>query len=185
MFGESSAARDATATGTADTLYKGIGARAVALTNSKHRSCEDVIGEWFVFAHATWPKQKSMPEKKPVIAIVDDDEAVRDAVASLIRSLGYEALRFSSGQELLDSPRRRDISCLISDVQMLGMTGVELYERLAASETPIPTILITAYPKDEVRDRALNAGVLCYLKKPFTEADLLACIQASLARSGA
>jgi len=121
-----------------------------------------------------------MSSEELVIAIVDDDEAVREGVASLIRSHGYEALKFASAQELLDSPRRRDVSCLISDVQMLGTNGLELYDQLVRSKTPIPTILITAYPKDEVRERALSAGVACYLKKPFTEEELCACIRIAL-----
>ncbi|HTO64459.1 MAG TPA: response regulator [Bradyrhizobium sp.] len=119
---------------------------------------------------------------KPVIAVVDDDEAVRHALASLLRSLGYAALVFAGAQELLDSPRRGDVSCLISDVQMPGMTGLELYERLLASEEPIPTILITAYPNEQALSRALNDGVVCYLTKPFADEELLACIRAILDR---
>ena len=129
--------------------------------------------------------QKTTTSRQPVIAIVDDDEAVREALSSLIRSLGYAALNFSGGQELLDSPRRAEISCLISDVQMPGMTGLELYDRLVASGEPIPTIFVTAYPDEKGRDRAMNAGALCYLKKPFAEEELISCIRAILERPGA
>ena len=126
------------------------------------------------------PMLQLMDSKKTVIAIVDDDEPIRRALASLVRSLGYEALTFDGGQELLDSPRRAEIRCLISDVQMPGMTGLELHARLVASGQPIPTILITAYPNDEARERALNSGVVCYLRKPFAEDELLACIRTTL-----
>jgi FixJ family two-component response regulator len=115
--------------------------------------------------------------KTPVIAIVDDDESVREALTSLIRSLGYSAVAFGCAEDLLKSKRRRRVSCMIADVQMPGMTGPELHNRLVASGAPIPTILITAYPDERARGRALQAGVLCYLAKPFDEDDLIACIR--------
>lgn len=115
--------------------------------------------------------------KTPVIAIVDDDESVREALTSLIRSLGYSAVAFGCAEDLLKSKRRRRVSCMIADVQMPGMTGPELHNRLVASGAPIPTILITAYPDERTRERALQAGVLCYLAKPFDEDDLIACIR--------
>jgi FixJ family two-component response regulator len=115
--------------------------------------------------------------KTPVIAIVDDDESVREALTSLIRSLGYSAVAFGCAEDLLKSKRRRRVSCMIADVQMPGMTGPELHNRLVASGAPIPTILITAYPDERARERALQAGVLCYLAKPFDEDDLIACIR--------
>ena len=118
--------------------------------------------------------------QQPLIAIVDDDETVRVTLSSLIRSLGYRVLKFAGGQELLDSPNRGDISCLISDIQMPGMTGLELYDRLAASGKPIPTIFVTAYPDEKGRDRAMRAGAFCYLQKPFAEEELLTCIRTIL-----
>jgi len=177
----------AAAGGAAGKLYKGIVAKLAALTNSTLQPCEGTTSGQSpnVFAPVTKTKQRSMALKEPVIAIVDDDEAVRDAVASLVRSHGYGTLKFASAQEFLDSPSRAQVACLISDVQMLGMTGLELYERLVASKTPVPTLLITAYPKNEERDRALRAGVICYLKKPFAEEELLACMQAALGKSSA
>ena len=119
--------------------------------------------------------------KKPVIAIVDD-ESVREALTSLIRSLGYAAVAFECAEDLLKSKRRRSVSCMIADVQMPGMTGVELHDRLVASGEPIPTILITAFPDERARERALQAGVICYLTKPFSEDELLACIRSTLGR---
>ena len=118
--------------------------------------------------------------KKIVISIVDDDESVREAMTRLMRSLGYSAPAFASGESFLRSKRRRGTACLIADVQMPGMTGLELHNRLAASGKPIPTILITAYPDERVRAQALKAGVLCYLAKPFNESELLACIHSAL-----
>ena len=117
-----------------------------------------------------------------MIAIVDDDESVREALTGLIRSLGYVAVAFECGEDLLKSKRRRSMSCVIADVQMPGMTGPELHHRLVASGAPIPTIFITAYPDDRARERALQAGVIGYLTKPFDEDDLLACISSILGR---
>lgn len=119
----------------------------------------------------------------PVIAIVDDDQSVREALTSLVRSLGYAAMAFECAEDLLKSKRRRSISCLIADVQMSGMTGLELYRRLSQSAKPIPTILITAYPEDGARERALSTGVIGYLSKPFDEDDLLACVRSALTSS--
>ena len=119
-----------------------------------------------------------------VIAIVDDDRSVREALTSLVRSLGYVAIAFECAEDLLRSKRRRRVSCLIADVQMPGMTGPELHNRLVGSGEPIPTILITAFPDERARERALQAGVICYLAKPFSEDDLLACIRSTLELGG-
>jgi FixJ family two-component response regulator len=118
--------------------------------------------------------------KKIVIAVVDDDRAVREALTSLVKSLGYRAVAFQSAEAFLNSKQRHGAACLISDVQMPGMTGPALHARLVESGTPIPAILITAYPDDTVRTRALEAGVKCYLTKPFSEDDLLECIRSAL-----
>jgi FixJ family two-component response regulator len=114
--------------------------------------------------------------QKIVIAIVDDDDSVREAVAGLVKSLGYGAVAFKSAAAFLNSTRRDGAACVIADVQMPGMTGPELHDQLIASGNPIPTILITAYPDETTRARALNAGVKGYLAKPFNEDELLACL---------
>src|SRR5216684_2133833 len=103
-----------------------------------------------------------------------------------MRSLGYRVEAVASAQEFLSSRLVRRTSCVIADVQMPGMTGLELYQRLSTSGKRVPTILITAYPDDGVRERALSAGVVGYLSKPFEEDDLLACVRSALmhARSG-
>jgi FixJ family two-component response regulator len=116
---------------------------------------------------------------KPSIAVVEDDDSVREATVGLLRSNGFIAKGFSSADEFLKSNRIRITSCLIADVQMPGMSGLALYGALAASSTPIPTILITAYPDDAVRNRAISAGVTGYLVKPFSENALLECITAA------
>jgi FixJ family two-component response regulator len=95
-------------------------------------------------------------------------------------SLGYTAQTFASAEEFLNSCQVPRTSCLIADVQMRGITGLELHRHLVASGKTIPTILMTAYPDDAVRERALQDGVVCYLSKPFDENDLLACIRSSL-----
>ena len=113
---------------------------------------------------------------KPSIAVVDDDESVREATTSLLRSLGYIAKGFASADDFMKSNRLRITSCLVADVQMPEMSGLALYGHLSASGNPIPTILITAYPDEEVRSRALSAGITGYLVKPFSEQELLDCI---------
>ena len=125
-----------------------------------------------------------MPKAKPLISIIDDDESMREAIRGLMRSLGYRVEAVASAQEFLSSRHVRRTSCLIADMQMPGMTGLELYQRLSTSEKPIPTILITAYPDDGVRERALSAGVIGYLSKPFEEDDLLACVRSALTHAG-
>jgi FixJ family two-component response regulator len=120
--------------------------------------------------------------RKAVIAIVDDDYSVREALTSLVRSLGYVATAFKCAGDFLKSKRRGGVSCVIADVQMPGMTGLELHNRLVASGEPIPTILITAFPDERARERALQAGVICYLTKPFSADELLACVGSTLAR---
>ena len=121
-----------------------------------------------------------MPKAKPLISIVDDDDSMREAIKGLMRSLGYSVEAIASPQEFLSSRHVRRTSCLIADMQMPGMTGLELHQRLSTSGKPVPTILITAYPDNGVRERALAAGVLGYLSKPFEEDDLLACIRSAL-----
>jgi FixJ family two-component response regulator len=119
-----------------------------------------------------------------LIAIVDDDDLVREATVDLVRALGFAAAGFASAAELLKSEDLRQMACLITDMRMPGMSGLELYSRLAGSGTPIPTILVTAYPEDSTRLRALEAGVRYYLEKPLEADRLLACIRSAVGRDG-
>ncbi len=100
-----------------------------------------------------------------------------------MRSLGLVAQAFLSGEEFLRSPELSRTVCLVVDFDMPEMSGLDLHNDLARLGKEIPTILITAYPSDDVRARALQAGVICYLPKPFDESALLNCIQAALDRA--
>ena len=119
----------------------------------------------------------------PVISIVDNDMSVREAVLGLMRATGFIAESFHSAEHFLRSGGSSRASCLIADMRMPGMSGLELQSHLAAAGTPIPTILITAFPDERDRECAKKSGAICYLIKPFKEADLLSCIEASLATS--
>jgi FixJ family two-component response regulator len=106
-------------------------------------------------------------QKTPVISIVDDDEAVRLALRSLVRSLGYVSNVFASAEEFLESSHPNETSCLISDIQMPGMNGIELQNRLKILDCSTPVIFVTAFPDDRSRARALEAGAIGFLEKPF------------------
>ena len=123
--------------------------------------------------------------KKPLILIVDDDDAMRNATKRLMRAVGFRAEAFGTAEDLLKSDRVHRAACIIADMQMPKMSGLEMHRRLVGSGTAIPTILITAYPEDSVRTRALEAGIICYLTKPFSKNDLLACIHSALDRGAA
>ena len=116
--------------------------------------------------------------QQQVIAIVDDDALIRDALKDLLDSAGYSSVAFSSAQRFLKS--KRVFACLITDMRMPGTTGIELYQKLVDGGHAIPTILITAYPDETVRARAIRAGILCYLPKPVTSDALLACVDEAL-----
>lgn len=120
------------------------------------------------------------------IAIIDDDEPVRVTTSSLVRSLGFQAVAFSSAEEYLTSARRRSFCLLISDVQMPGMSGLDLQDRLVAERDRVPIIFITAFPHENVEKRAHAAGAVCVLNKPFEHQALVECIRHALkgARSG-
>ena len=117
---------------------------------------------------------------KILITVVDDDEEVREALTGLMRSRGYPAIGFASAAEFLAETNAFDTSCLIADVHMPGMTGFELHDRLLEEGHAIPTILITAFPDDSDRVRALSDGVIGYLAKPCEARTLLAYIQVAL-----
>ena len=118
--------------------------------------------------------------KNKLVSVVEDDRFFRDSMRRFMRSLGYTVDVFSSAAEFLASPRLAETACLVSDVQMPAMTGFELYKRLVTAGLTIPTILVTAFPNDADRARALNDGVLCYLRKPIDERDLKRCLHKAL-----
>jgi FixJ family two-component response regulator len=116
----------------------------------------------------------------PVISIIDDDESVRAATNRLVRSLGFNALTFASADEFLQSSNLSDTSCLIADIQMPGVDGLELQRILIAKGNKVPIIFITAFPDERIRARALQAGAVGFLSKPFEGATLIQCIDDAL-----
>jgi FixJ family two-component response regulator len=115
-----------------------------------------------------------------IISIVDDDDSVRESLSGLIRSVGFRVMVFASAEEFLNSNHLSDTDCLILDVRMPGMNGLDLQRRLAASHMSIPVIFITAHGDEEARVRALNGGAVEYLLKPFSEDALLKAIDKAL-----
>jgi len=120
----------------------------------------------------------------PVISIIDDDASVRLATSRLVRSLGYVTHAFASADEFLRSPQVNATSCVIADVHMPGMDGVELQSYLRAQGSRLPIIFITAFPDESVRARALNGGAVSLLAKPFDAATLIKCLDVALGNVG-
>jgi FixJ family two-component response regulator len=112
----------------------------------------------------------------PLIAIVDDDALARDGVGELVESLGYRTATFSSAEHFLQSSVITETTCLITDLQMPGQNGLELQEALRSQGYYTPVILITAYPNEQQRKRALDNGAVGFLGKPFHEGSLISCI---------
>jgi FixJ family two-component response regulator len=117
---------------------------------------------------------------KNLISIIDDDESVRRTTALLIESLGFRAAAFESAEKFLSSDHLNDASCLIVDVRMPGMNGLQLQSQLAATGSRIPIIFITAYDDKASRQRAIQAGAAAFLGKPFTDEELLQWIRSAL-----
>src|SRR5262249_16243949 len=117
----------------------------------------------------------------PVIAIVDDDESFRHATISFIRSLGYSAAAFPSADAFLNANVVNNTDCLITDVQMPGMSGIELQSHLIAQGHRVPVIFVTAFPETQARSRALRAGAIGFLGKPFGDENLMSCLNKALA----
>jgi FixJ family two-component response regulator len=115
-----------------------------------------------------------------LVSIVENDQFFRESMRRLMRSLGYDVVAFPSAADFLASHRLAETACLIADVHMPAMTGLKLHEYLIEAGYSIPTILVTAYPDDVDRARALNDGVVCYLRKPVDEQHLLRCLRAAL-----
>ncbi|MEH2684905.1 response regulator [Bradyrhizobium diazoefficiens] len=119
--------------------------------------------------------------KTPVIAIVDDDEGVRTSLASLVRSIGYEAQAYESGMDFLRQAPGDDPACMIADVQMPVITGDELQAQLIASGRRFPIIFMTAFPSESVRRRVMAAGAHCYLGKPSSGDEIIRYLEEALA----
>src|ERR1700685_913655 len=110
------------------------------------------------------------------ISIVDDDQSFRDSMRRLLKSLDYAIAVFPPAADFLASPKLGCTACLVADVHMPAMTGVELYKHLIETGHAIPTILVTAYPETGERVRALHDGVICYLRKPVDDKSLIRCL---------
>jgi FixJ family two-component response regulator len=118
--------------------------------------------------------------KRTLISVIEDDQPFRESMRKLMTALGYTVEAFPSAADFLASPLLTATACLVSDVQMPGMTGVELHRHLVDAGYTIPTILVTAYPDAAVRRRALNDGVVCYLPKPVDDDHLERCLRSAL-----
>ncbi len=120
----------------------------------------------------------------PVISIIDDDMSVRTATHNLVRSLGHAVQTYASAEEFLHSPHLNDTSCVIADVRMPAMSGLDLQAHLIANGRRFPFIFITAFSVESDRARALKAGAICFLIKPFDGDALIKCLDAALAQHG-
>jgi FixJ family two-component response regulator len=142
-----------------------------------------------VFAARCWPfatglgAQKGIGcvSKAQIVSIIDDDASVRAAMESLVKSQGLAAFVFESAEEFLRSPRVDDSACLVTDVQMPGMSGLDLQDRLIAQGSRIPIIFVTAFPEQTIRRRAEAAGALACLEKPFGGRTMLEWLRQALA----
>ena len=117
----------------------------------------------------------------PIISIIDDDDSMRCAMKSLVTSLGLRVHTFRSAEEFLQSPSVDDTSCLITDLQMPGLSGIELQSLLVAQARHMPIILVTAFPEERMRNRAMQAGALGFLSKPFESQTLIKLIDKAIA----
>lgn len=122
--------------------------------------------------------------KPSVISVVEDDASVRAATGNLLSSRGYMAQTFASAEEFLQSIDLHDFSCVIADVQMPGMGGLDLLTHMHARGYKTSFIFITAFPEDNVRDRALKAGAVGFFAKPFAAPDLINCVETAVRQRG-
>jgi FixJ family two-component response regulator len=120
--------------------------------------------------------------RTPVIACVDDDESICKAIKGLLQASGFEVETFSSAEDFLQSDWLHDASCLITDVKLSGMSGLQLLDHLASSGNRIPVIVITAFPDERMRARVLGAGAVGFLGKPVGKGCLLTCVSSALDR---
>jgi FixJ family two-component response regulator len=119
----------------------------------------------------------------PLVAIVDDDKSIRNAIQDLLKAAGFSTATFEDAESFLGSASRASAACVVADMRMPGMTGLELYQALLASGRGIPTVIITAHPEELTQARVRDAGITCYLTKPFAPDELLECVSEALAKS--
>jgi len=119
-------------------------------------------------------------KKGTMVAIVDDDDLMRSALQGLLKSVGLSAQAFASAEEFLKSGQRHQVGCLVADIRMPGMSGLELQAKLNADQCRIPTIFITAHGDEKMRMQALRAGAVEFMAKPFDDEALLESVRAAL-----
>ncbi|HLK21740.1 MAG TPA: response regulator [Bryobacteraceae bacterium] len=115
-----------------------------------------------------------------LVSVVDDDPSVRDSTDALLRSAGYQVAVFESGEQFLESARMRETACLVLDIQMAGMDGWELQDRLNVSECGIPIVFISGHPESGIRNRAIERGAHAFLAKPFAPNDFLDAVDGAV-----
>lgn len=118
-----------------------------------------------------------MPQEFFTVYVVDDDESIRRALKRLLRSMGYHSVTFDSAEELMEKTSSLSRGCLVLDIRLPGMTGLDLQEKLASSGVKVPVIFMTAHDNPQWRERAKKAGAIAYLKKPFDEQSLIGAIE--------
>ena len=153
-----------------------LGPRVPGSTSAKRRGRSSSV-------LLSYEMQEAHLPAKTLISIIDDDEDFREALQGLMTSMGFTVEAFSSALDFLERTNIRDTSCLITDVHMPRMTGIELHRRLIDSGYLIPTILITAYPDESIRIRTMADGIVGYLTKPCDADELLRCVSIALERA--
>ena len=121
--------------------------------------------------------------ERPLVAIVDDDKSIRNATQDLLKAAGFSTATFEDAESFLGSASRAGAACVVADMRMPSMSGLELYRELVASGHIIPTVIITAHPEARMQARAREAGITCDLTKPFAPHELLECVREALAKS--
>jgi FixJ family two-component response regulator len=119
----------------------------------------------------------------PIVSIIDDDESLRLALVGLVRSLGFEARGFESAESFVRSGEFGSYACIITDIQMPGMSGIELKEHLAARQISLPVIMITARPDPSLEEKALAVGAIGFLRKPFEASALISYLDRALGKT--
>jgi FixJ family two-component response regulator len=131
----------------------------------------------------TVTRTKVRTKPAPLVAVVDDDESVRDAIQNMLRSAGLRAETYASAEDFLDTGHPEDSDCVVLDIRMPGMSGLQLQRRLADDGHAIPTIFVTAYADESARHQAIEAGASAFLRKPFDPDSLLQSVQSVLAQT--
>jgi FixJ family two-component response regulator len=121
-----------------------------------------------------------MRTSETIISIIEDDESMRSSLAGLVRSVGWKALVYATAEEFIESGRHLETDCVVTDIQMPGLSGFELKDWLAEHSFLAPVIMITARSEKHLRSQALAAGAFCFLEKPFAPCTLLSCIESAL-----